>query len=72
MEQRPVYSLQAFINNAVQVPDDKLWTLNQQNADIREFIVQVAKITEETFVIDPSNKKWQYCYGYFEQTSNQG
>lgn len=46
----------AFINNAVQVPDDKLWTLNQQNADIREFIVQVAKITEETFVIDPRIK----------------
>ncbi len=43
-------------NNAVQLPDDKLWTLNQQNSDIREFIVQVAKITGETFVIDPRIK----------------
>ncbi|MFK0573988.1 type II secretion system secretin GspD [Endozoicomonas sp.] len=43
-------------DNTVQIPDDKLWTLNQQNADIREFIVQVAKITGETFVIDPRIK----------------
>lgn len=43
-------------NNAEQLPDDKLWTLNQQNSDIREFIVQVAKITGETFVIDPRIK----------------
>ena len=40
----------------VQLPSDKLWTLNQQNADIREFIFQVAKITGETFVIDPRIK----------------
>lgn len=46
----------AATNNAMQLPDDKLWTLNQQNADIREFIVQVAKITGETFVIDPRIK----------------
>ncbi len=46
----------ATANNAVQLPDDKLWTLNQQNSDIREFIVQVAKITGETFVIDPRIK----------------
>lgn len=32
------------------------WTLNQQNADIREFIAQVAKITGATFVIDPRIK----------------
>ncbi|WP_419535634.1 type II secretion system secretin GspD [Endozoicomonas sp.] len=38
------------------MPSDKLWTLNQQNADIREFIFQVAKITGETFVIDPRIK----------------
>lgn len=37
-------------------PADKLWTLNQQNADIREFIAQVAKIIGETFVIDPRIK----------------
>ncbi|PJE77972.1 Type II secretion system protein D [invertebrate metagenome] len=35
---------------------NKLWTLNQQNADIREFIAQVAKITGETFVVDPRIK----------------
>ncbi|WP_422489446.1 type II secretion system secretin GspD [Endozoicomonas sp. ALE010] len=48
--------LQPAANNAVPVPNDKLWTLNQQNADIREFITQVAKITGETFVIDPRIK----------------
>lgn len=35
---------------------EKRWTLNQQNADIREFIAQIAKITEETFVVDPRIK----------------
>ncbi|MBO9482382.1 type II secretion system secretin GspD [Salinisphaera sp. G21_0] len=48
--------LQPAANNTVPTPDDKLWTLNQQNADIREFITQVAKITGETFVIDPRIK----------------
>ena len=43
-------------NNSSSVPDSQLWTLNQQNADIREFITQVAKITGETFVIDPRIK----------------
>ena len=32
------------------------WTLNQQNADIREFINQVARITGETIIIDPRIK----------------
>ena len=35
---------------------EKKWSLNQQNADIREFIAQIAKITGETFVIDPRIK----------------
>ncbi|WP_257265779.1 type II secretion system secretin GspD [Endozoicomonas sp. ONNA2] len=48
--------LQPAANNTVPLPDDKLWTLNQQNADIREFITQVARITGETFVIDPRIK----------------
>ena len=43
-------------NNSSSVPGSQLWTLNQQNADIREFITQVAKITGETFVIDPRIK----------------
>ena len=43
-------------NNTTALPDSQLWTLNQQNADIREFITQVAKITGETFVIDPRIK----------------
>ncbi len=38
------------------VTGDKKWTLNHQNADIREFISQIAKITGETFVIDPRIK----------------
>ena len=35
---------------------EKRWALNQQNADIREFIAQIAKITGETFVVDPRIK----------------
>ena len=35
---------------------EKKWSLNQQNADIREFIAQIAKIIDETFVIDPRIK----------------
>ncbi|WP_252176328.1 type II secretion system secretin GspD [Endozoicomonas sp. 4G] len=35
---------------------ERKWTLNHQNADIREFIGQIAKITGETFVIDPRIK----------------
>lgn len=34
----------------------KRWTLNQQNADLREFIAQIAAITGESFVIDPRIK----------------
>ncbi len=37
-------------------PQEKRWTLNQQNADIREFIAQIAAITGESFVIDPRIK----------------
>ncbi len=38
------------------VDDEKRWTLNQQNADIREFIAQIAAITGESFIIDPRIK----------------
>jgi len=34
----------------------KRWTLNQQNADLREFIAQIAAITGESFVIDPPDR----------------
>ena len=34
----------------------RTWTLNQHNSDIREFIAQVAKITGETFIVDPRIK----------------
>ncbi|WP_263322512.1 type II secretion system secretin GspD [Endozoicomonas sp. Mp262] len=43
-------------NAKAQASTEKRWALNQQNADIREFIAQIAKITEETFVIDPRIK----------------
>ncbi len=43
-------------NAKTQTGTEKRWALNQQNADIREFIAQIAKITEETFVIDPRIK----------------
>lgn len=29
------------------------WSLNQKNADIRDFIAQIAAITKQTFIIDP-------------------
>lgn len=48
---------------SIAVPDnhdaitaEKRWTLNQQNADIKEFIAQIASITGDTFVIDPKIK----------------
>lgn len=36
--------------------DKKTWHINVRNADIREFIVQIATITGFTFVIDPRIK----------------
>ena len=36
--------------------DDQTWTINIKNADIREFVTQVAEITGETFVVDPRLK----------------
>ncbi|MCX4024962.1 type II secretion system secretin GspD [Endozoicomonas sp. SM1973] len=36
--------------------DGKRWTINQKNADIREFIAQVASITGETIIVDPRIK----------------
>ncbi len=41
---------------AAEVADDsaeQTWTINIKNADIREFVTQVAEITGETFVVDP-------------------
>ncbi|CAM3634323.1 type II secretion system secretin GspD [Parendozoicomonas haliclonae] len=53
----PAYSEEAASQPAQEKSaEEKRWTLNQQNADIREFIAQVAAITGETFVIDPRIK----------------
>ncbi len=35
---------------------EERWTINLKNADIREFIDQVAEITGETFILDPRVK----------------
>ena len=35
---------------------EQTWTINIKNADIREFVTQVAEITGETFVVDPRLK----------------
>ena len=35
---------------------EQRWVLNQQNADIREFIAQIAGITGKSFVLDPRIK----------------
>ncbi len=36
--------------------EEQRWTINQQNADIREFIAQIAAITGQSFVLDPRIK----------------
>ncbi len=33
--------------------EPELWTINQYNADIKEFIAQIATITGDTFIVDP-------------------
>lgn len=38
------------------VAQEGTWTINVKNADIREFVAQVAEITGETFVVDPRLK----------------
>ncbi len=38
------------------VPQEQTWTINIKNADIREFVTQVAEITGQTFVVDPRLK----------------
>ena len=35
---------------------ENVWTINQKNSDIREFIAQIATITGDTFVLDPQIK----------------
>ena len=40
----------------VQSSPEQRWVLNQQNADIREFIAQIAGITGKSFVLDPRIK----------------
>ena len=35
---------------------EQTWTINIKNADIREFVTQVAEITDRTFVVDPRLK----------------
>ncbi len=54
--QNTAQSIERADHKKIDIPSDKLWTLNQQNADIREFISQIAKITQQTYVIDPRIK----------------
>ncbi|AYC33519.1 type II secretion system protein GspD [Pseudomonas cavernae] len=42
--------------NANASQQEERWTINLKNADIREFIDQVAEITGETFIVDPRVK----------------
>ncbi len=44
-----------FIDAAAGTPE-QTWTINIKDADIREFVTQVAEITGETFVVDPRLK----------------
>lgn len=37
-------------------PGSQTWTINIKNADLNEFVVQVAEITGRTFVVDPRIK----------------
>ncbi len=41
---------------AVAAAAEQTWTINIKNADIREFVTQVAEITGKTFVVDPRLK----------------
>ena len=44
-----------FPNAAVRAAE-QTWTINIKDADLREFVTQVAEITGETFVVDPRLK----------------
>ena len=46
-------SSKAKKSSSTQPKEPQRWTLNQRNTDIREFIDQIAKITGDTFVLDP-------------------
>ncbi|UYM15395.1 type II secretion system secretin GspD [Endozoicomonas euniceicola] len=56
MRQTPKAGVNSTSDASSKKSSEKKWSLNQQNADIREFIAQIAKITGETFVIDPRIK----------------
>ncbi len=47
-------AIDAVTTNSSQ--QEERWTINLKNADIREFIDQVAEITGETFIVDPRVK----------------
>lgn len=46
----------ALASSAGAAPQEKTWKINLKNADIQEFVSQVAAITGKTFVIDPRVK----------------
>lgn len=54
--------LVALAGGALVIPDadaaaaDETWKINIKNADLNEFVVQVAEITGRTFVVDPRIK----------------
>lgn len=43
-------------SSAGSAPQEKTWKINLKNADIQEFVAQVAAITGKTFVVDPRVK----------------
>ncbi|WP_163834580.1 type II secretion system secretin GspD [Spartinivicinus ruber] len=50
------FSVTPFTLAETSTDSGKRWTINQKNADIREFIAQVASITGETIIVDPRIK----------------
>ena len=45
-----------FAPNTAQAAEEQTWTINIKNAELKEFVTQVADITGKTFVVDPRIK----------------
>ncbi len=45
-----------FVLNTAQAAEEQTWKINIKNAELKEFVTQVADITGKTFVVDPRIK----------------
>jgi len=51
-----LFTLSASIASSTGWAQEQTWRMTAKNADIHEFVAQVAEITNKTFVIDPRLK----------------